>query len=325
MKNVFILLLTVFFFYSCNQDNQTDTQGTSTDETLVDLTINKDYLEHKNLRIYFVNAPTDFIEQNAVAAELEVLKTALNQPKFRISEHKPFGRRDDSGAVNQLTVENKLPTAVFLMSGDVVQGGKQDRAIGEDQIIAANSIKNIPVFCVEQGRWTYHNDQPAENPRGDRIAAFSGYYNVASNGVRKSIKSGNQQAVWDMVAEVTSSNEAESDSKAYAALETSDKFKNSREAYLEAFNEDLITENTIGIIIASGNEIIGTDVFGHPALLKKTYEALLHGYITDAITQGQPIAVEIDEISKYTKKISRKIADKNALKYQGAFIHYADL
>ncbi len=211
------------------------------------------------------------------------------------------------------------------MSGDVVQGGKQDRAIGEDQIIVANSIRNIPVFCVEQGRWTYHTDQPAEDQHGDRMAAFSGYYNVASHGVRKSIKSGNQQAVWDMVAEVTSSNEATSDSRAYAALESSDKFKATREAYLQALNKKSIGDNTIGMIIASGNEIIGADIFGHPDLLNKTYEALLHGYITGAITNGQPLSVTDDVLNKYIKMISRKIAGKNAFNYEGAFIHYADL
>lgn len=325
MKKILFLSLASLFFVACNQDAQTDSASQRLSAETATLSVQENYLEHDNLRVYFVEAPQEFIDKNTYAGNLEVLKTALDQPRFRVSEHKPFGRREDPGAVNQLTVENKLPNDVFLMSGDVVQGGRQDRAIGEDQIIAANSIKNIPVFCVEQGRWTYNHDETETNGRADRIAAFSGYYNVASHGLRKTIKSGNQKAVWDKVAEVTSSNEADSESKAYAGLENSEKFTQTREAYLAALGEGQFNEKTVGIIVATGNEILGSDVFGHPRLFQKTYEALLHGYITDVITKGQPLSVTPEQINQYNKKISRKIVGKQAFKFEGAIIHYSDL
>ncbi|KAA3638121.1 MAG: hypothetical protein DWQ02_05570 [Bacteroidetes bacterium] len=325
MKKISILLLAGLLLWACKQENSPVEKTDTVLSDKLELSVNQDFKEYENLRVYWVEASDEFISENAIAGDLEVLKTALNQPKFRVSEHKPFGRRDDAGAVNQLTVENKLPNDVFLMSGDVVQGGKQDRAIGEDQIIVANSIKNIPVFCVEQGRWTYQEQYQVSSGPGDRIAAFSGYYNVASKGVRKSIQSGNQNAVWEQVAAVTASNEADSDSKAYAALENSTSFTTSREQYLQELNREITNSNAVGMIIVTGSEVLGVDVFGHPALFQKTYEALLHGYITDVITNGKPLSIKDELIEVQVEKINRKIDGDKSLKYKGAIIHYSDL
>lgn len=325
MKKISILLLAALLLWACKQDNSPAEQTEIPVSDDPELSLNQDFREYENLRVYWVEASDDFISENSIAGELEVLKSALNQPRFRVSEHKPFGRRDDAGAVNQLTVENKLPNDVFLMSGDVVQGGKQDRAIGEDQIIVANSIKNIPVFCVEQGRWTYQEQDGVTSGPGDRMAAFSGYYNVASKDVRKSIQSGNQNAVWEKVAEVTASNEAESDSKAYAALESSPSFTNSREQYLKGLSKENTNSNVVGMIVVTGSEVLGVDVFGHPELFQKTYEALLHSYITDAITTGKPLTVKDEQVEVQVEKINRKINSDKSFKYKGAIIHYSDL
>lgn len=326
MKKFLFFLAIAAFFAACNTDNSTATVSDAPSEQPSALTIDQNFVEFENLRLYPVKASNEFIVQNAAAADLVPLKSALELSKFRISEHKPFGRFEDEGAVNQLTVANKLPNDVFLMAGDVVQGGKQDRTIADDRIIASNSIKNIPVFCVEQGRWNYRGDiNDSETKSDDRIMAFKGYYNVASNDIRKSIKSGNQQAVWDNVAKVTSSNEAESTSKAYAGLENSDAFTTSRTAYLEQFNHKLQGEDVVGMVAVSGDKIIGMDIFGHPQLFEKTYESLLHAYVTDAITNGEAVNIKSSAVEKYNKTLNRKINSDKAFKHEGAIIHYTDL
>ncbi len=140
MKKLLFFTALLITFSSCNSDKAT-TPSLSVEESN-ELSLNEHFVEYGNLRIYAIEATDVFLEQNAIASDIEVLKTALKHPKFRISEHKPFGRMEDNEAVNMLTVENKLPNDVYLMSGDVVQGGKQDRTIADDRIIASNSIKN---------------------------------------------------------------------------------------------------------------------------------------------------------------------------------------
>ncbi len=326
MKKLLFLTVVLLSFTACNSDQATDAESSnSVDEQSTELSMGNDFIEYKNLRLYPVMASEAFQNENAAAAEIEVLKTALKSSKFRISEHKPFGRRDDSGAVNNLTVENKLPADVFLMSGDVVQGGKQDRTIADDRIIAANSIKNIPVFCVEAGRWNYNSDTESDGKSDERIMAFKGYYNLASNDLRKTIKKGSQQEVWAKVAEVTSSHEAESSSNAYAGLESSETFTQTRDQYLEQFKQGFKEDNVVGLIATSGDQILGTDIFGHSQLFQKAYEALLHCYITDAITTGAEVTIDEKTVINHSSTLSRKVNGKNSFKHKGAIIHFTDL
>jgi hypothetical protein len=60
------------------------------------------------------------------------------------------------GSVPQVSMSNRSGECVFVMGGEILTGGRQDRIVGRDVLLAPRS-KNIivPVYCVEQGRWTY--------------------------------------------------------------------------------------------------------------------------------------------------------------------------
>ena len=55
--------------------------------------------------------------------------------------------------VNNLTLTNKADQPLFLLAGEVIIGGKQDRIIGKNTIVAGEEDADVPVFCVEHGRW----------------------------------------------------------------------------------------------------------------------------------------------------------------------------
>ena len=57
-------------------------------------------------------------------------------------------------SVNELSLENKSDRPLFVMSGEVILGGKQDRIIGQDRLIPPKKTLSVAVFCVEHGRWT---------------------------------------------------------------------------------------------------------------------------------------------------------------------------
>lgn len=59
------------------------------------------------------------------------------------------------GDVNTLYVINRGKKPLYLMGGEVVLGGQQDRVVAQDRIIAPGTKKvPITVFCVEHGRWS---------------------------------------------------------------------------------------------------------------------------------------------------------------------------
>lgn len=282
--------------------------------------------EKDQLRLIPITASAAFLADQQAVAQYKVLSEAIENERFRVSEKKPYGRFDDMGAVNALTVQNKTDDAIFLMEGEVVQGGNQDRVIAEDRVIAARSIEDIPVFCVEHGRWTYEGDK-ALNEGDKKIFAFRGYYNVASGNVRRSVASGSQRAVWDQVADIRTQYSVEGSTQAYADLETNDEFVNARSTYERYFSDKLADNNQIiGFIAVSGNKILGADVFGHPELLNRQFPALLSSYATDALTEGNTLELSDRKLDSFTGYLLQELRKPNSgLRADGRLVHLAQL
>src|SRR4029077_13926423 len=97
--------------------------------------------------------------------------------------------------VNRLGLGNKSKRPLLLLAGEIVTGGKQDRVIGKDRIVPAESDPvDLSVFCVEPGRWV------AANGKYDFSGGRAGGGVVASLAVRGSAMAAkNQQQVWDNV------------------------------------------------------------------------------------------------------------------------------
>lgn len=328
----FALLLTLFIAPACQQEKTTQEEQSAASEVFAVNTDKNEELEYEYLRIYPIIGSEEFITGNEGIQNFQTLGEAITNDRFRITEKKPYGRFSDQGAVNSLTVQNKTDEAVFLMAGDVLQGGNQDRVIGEDQVIAAASINDIPVFCVEKGRWSPHAEQDGEQTDKKPIYAFRGYYNVAASEVRRSVKhSKNQSEVWEKVGKVTAINNAEASTGTYAALENSDQFTETRTSYLRFFSDKFEEQKkAIGMVAVSGNRVIGTDVFGHPNLFQRQYEALLHSYITEAISSGAVPEMSEQKAQAYANSLQRtfkKQKDNPSYRfdYNGQMIHFTDL
>lgn len=351
-KLPFLLLLLIF---ACNTENSNpETKHSNPDNPKSELnhpikieTQQNDELGFENLKIYPVIADANFIAAYNIAANLKNLKEAIDIKGFRITEKKPFGRFEDSDAVNNLTVQNKSQDTIYLMAGDVIQGGKQDRVLAVDMIVAPRTISDIPVFCVEPHRWEYIDESDSEGPvdlavnnnhlaeQNKKIYAFTGYYNVASNDLRKTMKqTNNQQAVWNKVGDLTALNNAESSTGAYTNLENSSSFTNKRNEYIQFFSEKFNhRDDVIGMVAVSGTTVLGTDIFTHPNLFKKQYEVLIHAYITEAMSSGKKVIMSDESIDRYGKKLVRnfekainaKKANQSSYYYNGKLIHFTEL
>jgi hypothetical protein len=59
-----------------------------------------------------------------------------------------------SGSVPYLLARNQSGVDFLLLAGQIVKGGKQNRGINLDVLVSAGASTQIPVTCVEQGRWS---------------------------------------------------------------------------------------------------------------------------------------------------------------------------
>ncbi len=99
-----------------------------------------DPVVHGNLAIYFV-----YGKSRGGPVPL-TLREALDKKRITVRE---------TGQVNELQIENPGDGEVFIQSGDIVKGGRQDRVRSVSLLLPPHSGA-IPIdsFCVESGRWS---------------------------------------------------------------------------------------------------------------------------------------------------------------------------
>jgi hypothetical protein len=266
----------------------------------------------KNLQLIPIKANNAYKKAYQNIGKYDNLKKAIESGKIEIN---------DSGSVNTLIAINNSDVNVYIIAGEIVKGGKQDRLVAEDVIIAPGEKKNIPAFCVEQNRW-----QQKESGNN-----FNGYYNVSSKKVRQAaLVDKDQSKVWANVAEATQKNQAVSSTGTYAELAKSKTYTKDLNSYLAFFKDKFINQNNIVVVIAlCGYKIIGCDIFATHDLFKNSYQGLLHSYITEAITNGSKPTLSNAQVSKYYNNFMKLEAEQekklegkgNVFRYKNKKLH----
>jgi hypothetical protein len=261
---------------------------------------------YKNLRLYPIKARTSFTDTFRHVGKYLTLKEALAAQKLIITE------QAGGATVNTLTVENISNDTIMIMSGEVITGGKQNRIIGKDLIVIPHSGKiDISVFCVEAGRW--ENQSTGTNQ-------FSGYYSMGSNSLRQTVeKASSQAAVWKKVDEINASNGTLNDTKAYTGISNSKEFIAKLKGYTDFFKDKFKNEkNVVGVVIVSGNKVLGCDMFATQDLFTRNFENLLNAYATDAIMHGSEVKVTSSAVRTYMDKLlSNETEQAKTIKEKG--------
>jgi len=201
-----------------------------------------------------------------------------------------------SDQVNKLYIRNTSNDTIYLMAGEVIKGGKQDRVLAQDMILPPDTgLVDLSVFCVEHGRWHYKTTDASK---------FDAYFSVLANQVRQNVtQAKSQQAVWDAVEDVTNKNQASTSTGTYTALAESEEYQKELVEYNQYFNTEFDKiENCIGFVAVSGDTILGCDIFATNSLFAKQRKNLLNAYITQAITDGAEITIADENVQQYLKE-----------------------
>jgi len=250
-------------------------------------------LEFKDLKIIPIRAKASFAEVNQRAENLNnalSLEQALANDQAIITERKNAKGRIRP-RVNTLTIENFSDRPVFLMSGEVITGGMQDRVIARDMLIEPRSGRvNIPVYCVEEGRWT----------SGTRKKKFKNYHE-ASMHLRFVIdREQNQGAVWSEISKENKRDNIRTSTQAYTAHANSPDYIRRENEYLSFFNDKFQNrENIVGFVGVTGGIVMGCDIFATPDLFYREYNNLIFAYIDEALTFGLPVTMTDAAVKRY--------------------------
>ncbi len=178
----------------------------------------------------------------------------------------------EAGAsVNAVVIENQADVPVFACAGTVIQGGKQDRQIGEDLVIAPREKAQVPVFCVEAARWTPRREGK------DTAGAFEVLDVVAAQEVRVHAQYGQDQtSVWSAVDRYNAlSGQAPATRTFVASVEAPDAEAAAERVAMEAIvlrHFERLRESgraPIGFAYSIDGEPVTVRTFAHPRLLEK--------------------------------------------------------
>jgi hypothetical protein len=194
-------------------------------------------------------------------------------------------REVGSGEVNFVELKNTGNKVVFIMTGEMISGAKQDRMLRDDVLIPPKSDwLRVPVYCVEHGRWV------SVSP------SFKSSEYVVPNELRQRARiTEDQSEVWDAIA---SSQDrlgiAPSTGTAMANYEDKDTKKEIAE-YTRCFGKaPQLADNTVGVCATTGNRIICVDIFANNNMLMKYWSKLLKSYIMDAMHESKSVVQRTD-------------------------------
>jgi len=193
--------------------------------------------------------------------------------------------------------------SVYIGGGEIIAGGRQDRMIIQDTILAPSSKDQyVPVMCVEEGRWS------------EKEKKFA-YGNYANEGLRKVLDSThNQVRIWLEVNRQLQLGKFKNTSLAYMSRYQDKKYMTVVDEYFRFFqNKFEHSDSTIvGFVALSGDEVIGSDIFEGADLFYHQLEPLLHGYIDEAIQAGSPVTLKDVQVRRYMDKLLKDQPSQNA-------------
>lgn len=198
---------------------------------------------------------------------------------------------EETGTVNKLRIKNLGESIVFIQSGDIVMGGKQDRTLQFDMLLTPKSgFLPIDAFCVEQARW--------HKRAGESADQFSSSHHHLSN---KSLKMaakyhGSQNEVWNEVRSTQMRYNSHTQEDTQSGISPSslplnlqnEKVQQAIEKYLKDLSDAPTKESDVlGYAFAINGELSTIDVYSCPELFKKMWPKLLKAAAMEAFDEGE--------------------------------------
>ena len=250
-----------------------------------------------------------------------------NLKNFTVSEKQ-------QAEVPYILISNKNDFPVFILDGTLLDGCKQNRITDMSLMIPGN-VENfeIPVSCVERGRWHYKNDFNAFNTSKTMLyhkARFLKMKSVNEN------KKASQDTIWSSIDEKAANLGSTSESAAMDGI-----YEKQQEA-LEQFSKVFKLENKdLGLVYAINNHIVGVDLFCHHSILNFYFLSIIQSLALDCIeTEDTGLAPSKTEAVNFFKHVlmsnfeewivldpsalhkgESNIANSNLLFFQNKFVH----
>lgn len=179
-------------------------------------------------------------------------------------------QEQDTPSVPTLRTKNTGRSPVFLMAGEILLGGRQNRIVREDVLLPAESgFVDVPVYCGEQRRWE----------GGKQVFQSSG--NLAGRAVRSmAAKAAPQSEVWQSIDSQLSSAKVEAPTRNYQAVYDDKEVQRAAAGAVQGLRP-VLSRETVGVVVYSRGRLLSCDVFSDPELLAQLWDKICRAQAVD--------------------------------------------
>ncbi|HKY91607.1 MAG TPA: DUF6569 family protein [Nevskiaceae bacterium] len=207
----------------------------------------------------------------------------------------------EGGVVAELRFENRSAQPILLLDGEELVGAKQNRVLNLTILCGGTLQINIPVSCVEQGRWRYRTKQfhAAGRTLYSRARAAK-MQSVNESMMLSSSRRSDQGQVWDHIAAKQRRMAAHSDTGAAESIY--EKARPTTEAFVRAMPP--LPGQVGGVFVVNG-AISGIELFDAASTYAKVAAKLVESFALDAIDVDarDPRPVTRQEVAAFLERV----------------------
>ena len=186
---------------------------------------------------------------------------------------------DEAGSVPTLLLENSGPHPILVLDGEELLGAKQNRIANCTILAPAHDSIEIPVSCVEAGRWSYDSDEFNVSDRAQFMDARRAKMDKVSASLRNlGERDADQHEVWAKIDE--KSERMAVHSRTAAMSDIYEQHVNSIENYVDAFTA---IDGQVGAVFAVGRRIEGMELFDADRTFGELLAKIVRSYAIDAM------------------------------------------
>jgi hypothetical protein len=195
--------------------------------------------------------------------DIRTLDEALNRGWITI-------REQDQARVSEVVVRNDSKYPVFLMAGEILGGGRQDRIIRSDVLLRPGwESVTVPVYCGEQDRW-----------KGAR-ESFDSAPHLAGQALRgMAARAASQEAIWGEIDHRIKDSGIAAPTRSYQSLYNDPDTRRRLDTFADCFH-GLRTRRTIGLVILHAGHVVSADLFGDPALCARLWDKIIRSHAAE--------------------------------------------
>ena len=204
-------------------------------------------------------------------------------------------------------IENRSPYDIFILDGEEIYGGLQNRVIDTTALIGSKHDVELPVSCVEKDRWEGKEIDFSPGyisfPSIRAVIADSVYNSLLDSGLFRA----NQNKIWETVSKKLSS------LKIQSLTSSMHDIFSSFEQELDLIIDNIETpDNFNGFIVGINGKVKWMDFFGDKKLLKHYFNPLMKSYLIESMDKKGGKFISGNTVKKFIdllKNVPIKVYD----------------